>query len=285
MFWLLLLLLRHLFLHVKLLTHVQHIQVNQVLSKSTIQEYKSRVLIALPMKIIQGIFMLCIFSLPVFSQGELDNQNKILFSDDYSFSLGMNTNGFGVGYRYGKYVDYLHKTSYRIQFVNLRSPKEVRLASSTGMTIYGKKNNVGALHATIGRKNEQFSKSDKNSVAIYWNYDAGLACAIEKPTYYHVMYPDGQDVIEKFDDSKYTKFGKASFGYGINEIKLVPGLVAMSSFEFNFSGRNTYASAVEIGTSIQTYLRKIEIMCNDENSWCFVTLFVNLRFGKIRNEF
>ena len=226
--------------------------------------------------------MLCIFSLSALAQGEVDNQDKILFSDEYSIALGLNTNGFGVGFRYGKYVDYLHKNLYRIQFCNLRSPKEVRLASSTGLSIYGKSNNVGVLQGTFGRKSEKFSKFDKNSVAIYWNYEGGLSLAFEKPTYYHVLYPSGQDIIEKFDDSYYTKYGKASFSYGINEIKLVPGLIAMTSAEFNFSNRNTYTTSVEIGASAQTFLRKVHIMCNADNSWMFITLFVNIRIGKIK---
>lgn len=225
--------------------------------------------------------MLCIFSLSALSQGEIDSQNKYLFANDNSIALSLNTNGFGVEYRYGKYVDYLHKTSYRIGFCSLRSPKEIRISSSTGLSIYGKKNNVGILQATIGRKNEKFSKFDKNSVAMYWNYDAGLACVIEKPTYYHVLYPDGKDVIEKFDETSYTKYGKASFSYGIEEIKFVPGLIATTSAEFNFSNKNIYTTSVEIGANIQTYIRKVEIMCNNENSWCFVTLFIKLRIGKI----
>lgn len=226
--------------------------------------------------------MLCIFSLSAFCQGEVDMQDKILFADNNSIALSFNTNGVGIGYRYGKYVDYLHKTSYQIALCNLRSPKEIRLSSSTGLSIYGKKNNVAILQATIGKKNEKFSKFDKNSVAIYWNYDGGLALAIEKPTYYHVLYPDGKDMIEKFDESNYTKYGKASFSYGLNEIKFVPGLIAMTSAEFNFSNKNIYTSSVEIGANVQTFFRKIEIMCNDENSWYFVTLFVKLRFGKNR---
>lgn len=226
--------------------------------------------------------MLCIFSLSVLGQGEVDNQSKVLFSDDYSLHIGLNTNGIGLGFRYGKYVDYLHKTSYRIQFSTLRSPKEVRLNSSMGLLIYGKKNNVGVLQCMYGKRNEIFSKFDKNSVAIYWNYDGGLALGIEKPTYYHVMYPNGKDVIEPFDKTSYTKYGKASFVYGLNELKFVPGLIASTSAEFNFSRKNTTITSAEIGTNVQAFMKKLEIMCNDENSWYFVTLFFNLRFGKIK---
>ncbi len=276
---------QHLFLLVKLLIHVQLILENQASSKLTIQEYKYPLLIHPILHLIQSIFILCIFSLSAFSQGEIDNQSKILFSNQYTCFVGLNTNGFGIGYRYGKYVDYLHKTTYTIQFANLKSPKEIRLASSSGASIYGKQNNVGTLQFSIGRKNEIYSKFDKNSVAIFWNYSGGFACAIEKPTYYHVLYPDGKDVVEKFNDSNYTKYGKASFSRGFNEIKLIPGLMAQTSAEFDFSRKNIYSSSVEIGTSLQTYLRKINIMCNDENSWFFVTLFVNLHFGKIRNDF
>ena len=229
--------------------------------------------------------MLCIFSLPSYSQGDIDKQNKILFSDDYSLSLGLNTNGFGLGYRYGKYVDYLHKNSFRVQYATLRSPKEVRLTSSYGLSIYGKKNNVGTVQFLFGRKNERFSKFDKNSVALYWNYDGGLTFAIEKPTYYHVLYPNGEILIEKFDESIYTKYGKAQFYHGLGELSVVPGLIAMTSLEFNFSKNTKINSSVEIGTSVQTYLRKIELMCNDMNSWYYVTLFINLHFGKLRNNF
>ncbi|MCQ2606863.1 MAG: hypothetical protein MJ204_10065 [Bacteroidales bacterium] len=229
--------------------------------------------------------MLCIFSLPVFSQGEVETANKILFSDDYSASIGLNTNGFSLGFRYGKYVDYLHKTSYRVQIHSIRSAKEIRMATSYGMSIYGKDNNVGALAVLCGRRSEKFSKFDKNSVSIYLNYDGGLALAFEKPMYYHVLHPDGQDVIERFDATTYTKYGKASFSYGLNEMKFVPGVLAMTSAEFDFSQRKSFQTSVEIGASIQAYLRKLQIMCNDENNWAFATLFVKIRVGKLRNDF
>lgn len=227
--------------------------------------------------------MLCIFSLSAYSQGEIDNQNKILFSDEYSISLNLNTNGYGVGFRYGKYKDYLHKTTYRLQLNSLRSPKEVRLASATGMSIYGKKNSVFTLLGSLGKKNEKTSQFDKNSVAIHWIYEGGIALAIQKPVYYHVLYPDGQDVIEKFDESNYTKYGKASFAYGFNEITIVPGLTAMTSAEFNFSSKKTFMSSVEIGASAQLYIKDVDILCYAENHFYFVTLFVNLHFGKIRS--
>ncbi len=248
-----------------------------------IQEFKY--LIRTCAIVIQSIFMLCIFALPVFSQGEVETVNKVLFSDDYSFSIGLNTNGFSLGARYGKYVDYLHKTSYRIQFHTLRSAKEVRMATSYGMSIYGKDNHVFALSALLGKRNEKYSKFDKNSVSICWNYDAGLALAFEKPIYYHVLYPDGQDVIERFDATTYTKYGKASFVYGWDELKLVPGLIAMSSAEFDFSRRQSLLTSAEIGMNVQAYMRKLQIMCNDENAWAFVTLFVKIRVGKLRNDF
>ena len=82
--------------------------------------------------------------------------------------------------------------------------------------------------------------------------------------------------------TSYTKYGKASFVYGLNELKFVPGLIASTSAEFNFSRKNTTITSAEIGTNVQAFMRKLEIMCNDENSWYFVTLFFNLRFGKIK---
>lgn len=229
--------------------------------------------------------MLCIFSLPVFSQGEVETANKILFSDDISGSVGLNINGFSLDFRYGKYVDYLHKTSYRVQFHTIRSAKEIRMSTAYGMSIYGKDNQVFALSAMMGRRNEKYSKFDKNSVSISWNYDAGIALAVEKPVYYHVLYPDGQDVIERFDATNYTKYGKASFFNGVNELRVVPGLIAMTSAEFDFSRRQSLLTSAEIGMNVQTYIRQLQIMCNSENNWAFVTLFVKFRVGKLRNDF
>ncbi len=59
-------------------------------------------------------------------QGDIDTQEKMLFQNERSISLSLNSNGFGAGYRFGKRKTYLNKTLYDIEIAYIKHPKEAK---------------------------------------------------------------------------------------------------------------------------------------------------------------
>ncbi|HON52005.1 MAG TPA: hypothetical protein PLS12_02235 [Bacteroidales bacterium] len=242
------------------------------------QEYNIRFLYFLCSRIIQSVATVCIITAFSFAQGEIDDEKKVLYRNELTGSFGIHTNGIGIGMRYADHVYRLKKTVYEAQLMTIHHPKEIKLSSPTGRMVYGKLNNIYAFTLSLGNHNEKYSKLDKSSVAISFVYDAGLSLAIEKPVYYYIKYPN---VIERFNTSNHTKYGKAPFVYGLNELQYIPGIFAKSCLQFEFSKTDSDVRSLEFGMQIHAYMRKLQIMYSDENTWVYPMLFINYRLGKV----
>ena len=245
------------------------------------QEFNTKFLHFHIRRILQSILVLCSIPIYICAQGEIDTEQKVLYRNELTGSIGLHSYGFACGARYAKHVYRLKKTVYDIQWISIHNPKEIKLSTPTGRMVYGKLNNAYALTFAIGTQTEKFSKLDKSSVAISFIYNTGIALGIEKPVYYYIKYPD---VIERFNTSNHTKYGKAPFIYGIDEIRLIPGIFITSSAQFEFSKTDKDVKSLEFGAGIYAFARKLDIMYSNENNWLFPTLFINYRIGKVLKQ-
>jgi len=239
------------------------------------------------------VVLLYILSLNLYSQDTSEDMPKIFYRNEKTLGLQLNTNGWGLGYRYGDRINYFEKRNYEIDFSIIKHAKEVKSSNtffSSESFVFGKLNYVFDLRAGYGKQNEMFSKRDPGSVAIRYFYSIGPSVAILKPIYYEILYPVNDSVYgirkEKFNEDIHTSGdirGKSSFFDGFDEIKLVPGAYLKAGFNFEFSQSETLIHALEAGIMLQAYLSDLEIMAVDDNQQFYFTLFVSYRFGKIVN--
>jgi hypothetical protein len=230
-------------------------------------------------------------TITLYSQGELDKQQKVFFRNERSFGILLNTDGIGVSYREAKRIDYRNKTLIEFDAGTLKNSKEYKQASQWsqgGSYIYGKLNSTFFLRAGIGHQHELFKKADLGGIAVRYFYSAGPAFAIYKPIYYKVLYAisalEYEVKEERFDPSMAIPqdiFGKASFTKGLNETKIMPGLYAKAGFNFEYSKKDKIIHAIEIGGQINAFPKKIPIMAISDNKSIFFSLFVSYRFGII----
>ncbi len=228
-----------------------------------------------------------------YGQDLTENMPKIFYKNEKAIGVQLNTNGWGIGYRYGDRINYFEKRIYEVDFSIIKHPKEVKSSStfiSSESFVFGKLNYVFDLRVGYGKQNEMFSKRDPGSVAIRYYYSVGPSVAIQKPIYYEILYPVNDSVYgirkEKFNADIHTSGdinGKTSFFDGIDEISLVPGAFFKFGINFEFSQSETLIHALEAGAMVQTYLDNLEIMDVDDNQQLYFTLFVSYRFGKIIN--
>ncbi len=95
-------------------------------------------------------------------QGEIDTQKKIFYRDESSLGILLNSNGFGLSYRYGWWLDARNKKLWEGDFVTLKHPKEVRypfLYPNARSFIYGKMNTVFNFRVMRGHQYEMYRKS------------------------------------------------------------------------------------------------------------------------------
>jgi len=223
-------------------------------------------------------------------QGEIDTQKKIFYRDESSLGILLNSNGFGVSYRYGWWLDARNKKLWEGDFVTLKHPKEVRypfLYPNSRSFIYGKLNTVFNFRVMRGHQYEMYRKVDKGGISVKYYYSAGLSAAVYKPIYYDIYIMPVGDFYRiesrKFDPSYHPAqyAGRSSFFKGFNEIKALPGISGRFGVSFDYSTVDAALRALEAGVVVDVFPKKIPIMATKQNNQVFLTLFVSYRFGKI----
>lgn len=244
------------------------------------------------LRFILSAILIHILSFYAYCQEIPEDVPNIFYRNEKTVGLQLNTNGWGIGYRYGDRINYFEKRNYEIDLSLIKHSKEIKSSSSflySESFVFGKLNYVFDLRVGYGKQNEMFSKRAPGSIAIRYFYSVGPSVALLKPIYYEIYFPVDSTYEtrkEKFNPDVHTSGeikGKSSFFDGIDEIKLVPGAYLKAGINFEFSQTETLVHSLEAGIMIQAYLNSLEIMAVDDNQQFYFTLFVSYRFGKIVN--
>jgi hypothetical protein len=234
--------------------------------------------------------MLISFSCSIgFSQGELDEQEKIFYRNERTFAGLLNSNGIGANFRYAKRIDGFRKTLYEAEINYLKHPKEKRITitETNRSIIYGKLNSVFTIKGAIGNQKELFQKRDLGSISIRRFFNIGTSLAFLKPVYYEYYVNNGYE-YDKFLGHGFP-IGRAPFTMGFNELSVSPGLYGKFGFTFEYSRIDEIFHALEIGIAFDAYVRQINIMSVPTESILYLlpdnhfipTLFISYRFGKV----
>jgi len=237
-----------------------------------------------------------VFSL--FSQGEINSEERIITYNEKSFAAYVNNNGFTLQYRYGKRMDGFRKSIYDIDFSHIKHPKEIKVSNpyydNQKRFVFGKLNSFMNIRGGIGIQKEQFSKHDKGGVSIKYYYQAGASLGLLKPVYYDIVDSarfdnSKQEIILYIGNKKFSSdihsisdiYGRSSFIKGFNELKLLPGAYIKAGLAFEYSSSYQYINALEAGVIFDVFASEVPIMDTERNSRYFITLFLGYRFGKV----
>lgn len=238
------------------------------------------------------IIFFLFLSIITFSQGEIDNEHKILFRNEKSYALTANSNGYGFGYRYGKRINIKRKFLYEGDFNIVKHNKEKKISSPYNLSlfsfIYGKTNSAFNVRFGIGQHHELYRKFDRNSVSIRFFYVGGITTMFLKPIYYEII-ADSSNIpkVMKFEKNTPWWFitGKKNYFYGIDEMQIIPGGFVKTGFAFEFSKNDKKVKMLEAGISIEAYPKPIKIMEVENNPLFLPTLYLSYRFGKAESSY
>ncbi len=227
-----------------------------------------------------------------FGQGEVKKYQTYNFNES-TFSIFLNSNGYGINYSYGKRLDGFRRATFSIDLTEIKHPKEVRVSNpyfdSQKKFIFGKTNNLYTLKLSFGYHKTVFDKFDKGGIGIGYHVQIGPDLGILKPIYYQVIYPTTDPSIyivqtEKFNYAIHRAsdiYGKSSYFDGINETQFHLGIFTRFTIDFDFGESDYFVNRLECGAQIDGFLQKMEIIATEQNSSIFLSLFVAYRFGKI----
>ena len=228
----------------------------------------------------------------ILAQGEIDEQKRVMLRDESTFAAFLNSNGFGLNYRYGFWRNARNQFILDGDFTYVKHPKEFKSSVPYNYTthryVYGKENLFWELKGMAGWQKELYRKIDRNGISLRWYYTGGLAIGFTKPIYYRVFTTSPIGVIL---DEEYLQFdpgihqavigGRGPFFMGFNELKVVPGLTGKTGLSFEYSQKDAILHALEVGVTLTLYPKEIPIMATEQNSFFFFTLNVGYRFGRI----
>jgi len=238
------------------------------------------------------ILILMLPAASLLAQGEIDTQKRVMLRDERTLGGFLNSNGWGINYRYGYWRNARNQFIIDGDFAYVKHPKEVKTSVSynynTYRYVYGKQNLFWELKGTAGWQKELYRKIDRNGISVRLYYAGGLSLGFTKPIYYKVFTTSGDGTIIyeenlKFDPGihKGSIGGRGPFYMGFDELKVIPGLYGKTGFSFEYSQKDAVLHALEAGVSLTVYPKEIPIMANEQNNWIFFTLNVGYRFGRI----
>ena len=244
------------------------------------------------MRLLHAILFLLLCG-PLLAQGDIDPQDRLFWRNERSFGLALNTDGWSFIYRELRQTKPSGRIFFEGSFEGFKHPKEIKLTNyyfqNSGSFVYGKINSTWSIGAGIGYQKELFEKRDLGGVSIGWLIGGGPTLLFAKPIYYEVIVPSGDGYYEieeqKFDITKIHQaldiVGKASFFKGFDEINLIPGLVARTGFNFEYSKNDKLTHAIEVGAIFHAFTKEVPIMANEDNRQFLPALFVSYRIGMI----
>ncbi len=230
------------------------------------------------------------------SQGIIDDQPKMLFSNERTVGLFLNSNGIGADFRFAEYINARNDKLYDISFDYVKDPKEYKTPIYyqyyTRHFIYGKENLFWELKAQFGRQKEMYQKYDFSSISVRFFYSGGVAIGFQKPIYYEIttydpitFEPTSYQLLKYDPNIEYDGFGgTAPFTKGLDEIKLIPGLTAKAGLSFEYSEREPMVHALEAGIAVTAYMNRVKIMYQENESdypRFFFKMYLGYRFGTL----
>lgn len=226
----------------------------------------------------------------VSAQETVFEEGTTVYKQESTYGLVVHTTGWGVAYKYGKYIDGYSGLSYEGDLIGIKHPKEIKsytssFTSSNGY-FFGKQNSLIVFRGGIGYYKTFVSKQSVRGVAISYSVSGGISLGYAKPVYLEVVKVDTSGFytsrIEKYDPDIHSQgdiLGKASWSRGFFGGKFYPGGYVKAGLIFDSSKQTNRINAIEVGAVLDAYLKKIPIMGNTFNRQFYFNLYVALVFG------
>ncbi|MHC1707220.1 MAG: hypothetical protein AB9842_06815 [Bacteroidales bacterium] len=214
---------------------------------------------------------------------------------ELAFRFYAHTSGFGVGFTKAYHPTVFRKKIFEAEILNMKDLKEIRtvypFADNSKSYVYGKMNYLFLVRAGYGYEKLINRKPYWGGVEVRYLYHAGLSLGFAKPIYLYIInYSPSDDynlTTERFDPANHfydNIWGRAPFNYGMDEIKIHPGIYGKFGFQFDFGVDNDRVKALETGIVVDAYPDGVKIMAFNDPKNLFITFYLSLNLGKRYNR-
>ena len=225
-------------------------------------------------------------------------EERIIYNRETTVNATIHTQGLGAGFKTGRIRSIYQSNYWDFEFSYLRSLKQIPLINTSYFTmssfIYGKLNEVFVIRGGYGGERRIYGKPYWGGVELRWIYEGGASLGLLKPYYYTVSVAkigqNGEYSLEvenhTFDDDVawVQLLGKAPFSYGLNEIKVRPGIHVKSGLSFEIGASRPRAQAIDVGAVAEYFPQGIAMMADNPKEYFMLTLYLSYRWGSRFNR-
>jgi len=241
--------------------------------------------------------LFCLFLFPLsglLAQEKADTPSddvRLFYRTEMYGGIMAHSQGFGLNFRKGFRKTGFKKNLLSIELVNMRHPKEYKsfnpYVDDTKGFFFGKLNSLFILRPSFGRQKVLYSKEARKGVSVSMLYFGGVSIGLLKPIYLEVANRSlpSYDFLttERYDSESHSFdriFGRAPFTRGLDELQFYPGLHTKFALNFEYAPMDDLLRAIETGASLDVFHKEVPLMAFADNSQFFLTLYINLQFGK-----
>jgi hypothetical protein len=229
---------------------------------------------------------------------KVPSEVDVIYSKKSQGGIFIHSNGFGLGYKFGKLTPMsgFRSLVYEFELVTLRHPKEIKIVNpilpeSKGY-VFGKINDFFALRLSVGLDNLLYDKAKIDGVEIGYNVGVGPIIGFLKPVYVNVFKRDNEAKIyidlERYDpDNTHTQpaeiYGGAGFFTGLGQTRPIPGVQGKFAMSFDWAKEETKINCLETGITLDVFPSKVPIFASfedDMNKQVFLNFFAKVSIGK-----
>ncbi len=227
-------------------------------------------------------------------------EESLVYEQEKMLEVRFHSNGFSLGYSVGRIETWYRTRFYYFDIGALKNPKEHSqnfkffntgfFNESSKPFVYGKQNRLYTIRAGLGTKRLFSEKARKKSIIVGWSYEYGFTLGILKP--YYLKLRNWADVDQEITVEKYSEenadrfldessiFGGAEFRYGLDELKIRPGIHGKAGMNFSWGDNERLIKAIEVGVMLDLFLGKVPIMVLEKNNPYFLNVYITLQIGK-----
>jgi len=225
---------------------------------------------------------------------ELDRSPKeaILKKENSGF-MEFRSNGWGFGYRTGKFKTGYKKKTWDFSFSVVKDIKQYKVPPISGSFgsryYYGKMIHFYNFKALYGLQSVVTTKPYWGGVEIRKFLFSGLNIGVGVPIYVYVYnFDDGGGVsLERFDPVKHDYqdiYNKGPFSKGLKDAIVYPSLSFKGGINVEYGLMSQITKVIEVGGTIDIYPIPVQIMALKNPSYALISIYVGFHFGQRYNR-
>ncbi|MFZ4399007.1 MAG: hypothetical protein ACOYO1_03145 [Bacteroidales bacterium] len=240
--------------------------------------------------------ILLLVSKSVFCQSPTNLDKDVLYRKEKAFYFVLHNEGWGIGYRKGNHLAFNKTRMFEGEIVGMSHPKETKsenpyFGDAHGY-VYGQLNSFYVIRGGVGYKKMLNDKPYWGGVQLSYIYFGGASLGLARPKYLYIINIDNSNpfgyelTLERYNPDKHFEeniYGGGPLLKGFESIKPYPGLYGKFGFNFEFGEYDEKIRAIEVGGIIDYYFASIPMMAFNKYPNYFLTLYINIQFGKRYN--